>query len=323
MTVKLTPNADASTIAAAWRKEVLEPAAKTLAGRDGRLSASEATKLSKLTGAAALAKDNVADAFDAALRPGAKSVTVSAFLAAGEASVAAAVTAVAGADGKLSRAEFEKLSGALRTDFTFGASTTVEWGVVSDLDKTIIPPDENGVHPRPYPGVAALVRELEFANGGAAGDVTFVTARSPDRVTDVPDYLDEHGVPQGPIETGVGTSPFVAQKEKVADIVRVLEANPGQRFVFLGDSSHRDPEVYREIQRRFPERVAAVVIHKVTQTVNPSRVEGQTLVENYAVAAASLYKAGVLDKPAAKRVIDAARAEGLALTAAEARALLA
>jgi hypothetical protein len=72
-----------------------------------------------------------------------------------------------------------------------------------------------------------------------------------------------------------------------------------------------------------PDRVAAVVIHQVTQTVNPSRVDGQTLVENYAVAAASLYKADVLDKPAAQRVIDAARAEGLALTAAEARALLA
>ncbi|MDX2012696.1 MAG: phosphatase domain-containing protein [Myxococcaceae bacterium] len=322
MTVKLSANADAASIASAWRKEVLEPAAKALAGRDGRLSASEVTRLSRLTGLAALAKDNVADVFDLAKKPGAKSVSVSAFLAAGEAMVAAEVTAVAGADGTLSRAEFQALS-KLQADFSFGGGATVEWGVVSDLDKTIIPPEENGAHPNPYPGVSALLRELEFGSGGAAGDVTFVTARSPDRVTDVPDYLETHGVPGGPIETGVGTSPFVAQREKVADIVKVLEANPGQRFVFLGDSSHRDPEVYREVQRRFPDRVAAVIIHQVTQTVNPARVEGQTLVENYAVAAASLSRAGVLDKAAAKRVIDSARAEGLALTTAEARALLA
>lgn len=320
MPVKVAPNADAATIAAAWRRGVLEPAAKALAGRDGRLSVTEARKLDKLSGEAALAKDDVDDVFERAARPGAKSVSVKAFVAAGEAYVAAAVEAAAGADGRLSRAEFAAL-GALQSDFVFGAAV-VEWGVVSDLDKTVIPPEANGQQPRPYPGVATLLRELEFGHGGAAGDVTYVTARSPDRVTDVPDYLDAHGVPGDAIETGVGTDPLTAQREKVADIARVLEANPGQRFVFFGDTAHRDPEVYQDVKKRFPDQVAAVVIHQVTRTVNPRRVEGLTLVENYAEAAAALYKAGVLDKPAAKRTIDAARAEGLPLTAAQARALL-
>ena len=171
--------------------------------------------------------------------------------------------------------------------------------------------------PAPYPGITTLYTELE---GFSSGDLTYVTARTATMVTHIPDWMTLHGVPAGPIETGVNI--WTSQAEKVRDITRVLEATPGQPFVFFGDSSHRDPEVYREIMNGpYADRVVAVFIHKVNN-VNPSRVTGMTLITNYAEAAAKLLELEVLDEDAARRVMEAAQAEGLAISDAEIETLL-
>lgn len=216
---------------------------------------------------------------------------------------------------RLTRAELTRAAVAL----TQGGP---EPGIVSDLDKTIIPDHQEGLPPDAYPGVAALMRELELGNNGAAGDMYYVTARTPARVEGVPAWLDDNGLPGGPIATGTSTVPWVAQREKVKDITEILRANPGQRFVFFGDTSHRDPEVYRQIQRDFPEQVHAVFIHRVNEQVAPARVEGQRLIANYAEAAAQLYGLGLFTEAQARRVMEAARREGLELSpAAEAELL--
>lgn len=216
---------------------------------------------------------------------------------------------------RLTRAELTRAAVALTQGRT-------EPGIVSDLDKTIIPEHDEGLPPAAYAGVAALMRELELGRNGAAGDMYYVTARTPARVEGVPAWLDDHGLPGGPIATGTSTVPWVAQREKVKDITEIFRANPGQRFVLFGDTSHRDPEVYRQIQRDFPEQVHAVFIHKVNERVAPERVEGQRLIENYAVAAAQLYGLGLFTEAQARRVITAARQEGLDLDAAGVAELL-
>lgn len=195
----------------------------------------------------------------------------------------------------------------------------VEIGIVSDIDKTVLPPHADGDPlPAPYPGVATLYAELE---GPTAGDLTYVTARTAAMVTDIPAWMADYDVPPGPIETGVNI--WTSQAEKVRDITRTLEATPGQPFVFFGDSSHRDPEVYREIMTGpYASRVVAVFIHKVTNTLSPSRVAGMTVLTNYAEAAAKLLELEVLDEDAARRVMEAAQAEGLAITDAEIETLL-
>lgn len=210
----------------------------------------------------------------------------------------------------LNRAELERAAA------TFGVLAP-ELGIVSDLDKTVVPPGELAA----YPGVAALYRELELGNNGKPGDTCYVTARSPDRVTEMPAWLAAHGLPEGPIETGVSTVPWVAEREKVADIVRRFDARPDQKFVLFGDTDHRDPEVYREVKRLYPDRVTAIFMHRVNN-VRADRVEGMHLIGNYAEAAAILFGLGVLDETRARRVITAARSEGLALTDAEVATLL-
>lgn len=202
------------------------------------------------------------------------------------------------------------------------ACTDGEIGVVSDLDKTIIPAAEPDLSRAPYPGVTKLLYILEHRNDGAAGDVYYVTARTPDGIADVPAYLEEHGVPPGTIETGVSGVPWVAQAEKVRDIEGILARTGNQRFVFFGDTSHRDPEVYKEVLAAHPDRVIAVFIHKVNATVSPARVEGLHLHDSYAVVAAKLYGMSVLTREEARSVMEAAKDEGLAITPSQMDQLL-
>jgi hypothetical protein len=217
-------------------------------------------------------------------------------------------------NGYLKRSELEAAAKVLTGE-------AAELGIVSDLDKTIIPPSSSELPANAYPGVAQLFTELEALDGDRS-DTTYVTARDPERIEGVPEWLEEHGLPAGPIETGVGTAPWTAEREKIADITRVMEAAPNKRFVLFGDSSHRDPEVYRAIKERFGDRVIAAFIQKVTNTVRPDRVEGLELVDNYAEAASILLDQGVLSREAARRVMVAAQVEGLDITDAEIQALL-
>lgn len=200
---------------------------------------------------------------------------------------------------------------------------SVEIGIVSDLDKTVVPPADPDLSKAPYPGVTRLYQILELGLGeGEAGDMYYVTARQPESVEEIPAYLEDHGVPAGPIETGVSGLPWVAEPEKVADVSKILDATGEQRFLLFGDSSHRDPEVYQTIRALYGERIVAGFIHKVNNTVSEHRVEGLHLHGDYAEVAAILYGYGVLTRDQALEVMVSAQDEGLALTEDEMDALL-
>ena len=157
---------------------------------------------------------------------------------------------------------------------------------------------------------------------GALGDVTYVTARNPGRVTTIAAWLATNGLPAGTVETGTVAFPLnVAEDNKVADIAAVLRANPGQEFVMFGDTNHRDPEVYARIRAAFPSQVKAVIIHDV-KTIDASRLVGHKLVANYAQAAAHLFSLRVIGEAGARSVMVAARAEGLVISDAEIDALI-
>ena len=188
-----------------------------------------------------------------------------------------------------------------------------EIGIVSDLDKTVIPESEPDLAKAPYPGVKALFTTLETKNGGKAGDVYYVTARKPERVTLVPDYLTKHGVPLGPIETGVSGVPWVAHPEKVRDVASIFARTGTQKFVLFGDTSQRDPEVYKDVIKAHPGRVIAGFIHKVNAEVPKERLTGLVLHESYAEVAAVLVALDVLTRDEAKGIMRSARDEGLAI----------
>lgn len=187
-------------------------------------------------------------------------------------------------------------------------------GIVSDIDKTVMPPETAAGEPPPYPGIASLLTTLE---GTALGDVHYVTARQPERVVTIPAWLALHDAPAGSIDTGISGIPNVAQAEKIRDITRLFDASGDQPYVLFGDTSQRDPEVYRAIMTKYPARIAAVFIHKVNTTVDAGRVQGMHLVDNYAQAAAFAFGDDLITEAQARKIMNDAKAAGLAITAGE------
>jgi hypothetical protein len=197
-----------------------------------------------------------------------------------------------------------------------------ELGIISDLDKTVIPPVASGLPSAAYPGVAALYTELELANNGTMGDMYYVTARSAAAVVDIPDWLEAHSLPSGPINSGISGLPWVARPEKVADIVEVMDANPGQHYLLFGDTSHVDPEVYHDIMDLYPDRISAAFVHHV-KNISDARAEGLHVFQDYAQVAAILLSIGELSEAAARNVMNSAKTEGLAISDAEIEDLIA
>ncbi len=93
-----------------------------------------------------------------------------------------------------------------------------------------------------------------------------------DYVTGAPDvvrflaakFLSDAGFPDGKLHT----RPFLGfgglRKYKTRVIHKLMDENPNDVFIFVGDDTASDFEVYDELFRSAPERVLAIYIRKVT-----------------------------------------------------------
>lgn len=322
--VALTGTA-APTVAAfvAAAKERVKSDAAAAAGADGRLSSTDARALPADLRLAYFALRGASDPLAIPARPG------YAFSEAAVRDVCARYNltdagalldrAIALDDGNryLKKSELEAAAKAL-------TGRAAELGIVSDIDKTVLPASASGAPLKPpYPGVATLFRILEsrLDGSGAPGDMHWVTARDTARAAEVPPWLDLYRLPAGPIATGTSSLPWVAEPEKIRDISAIFDATGSQKFVLFGDTNHRDPEVYKAVREKYPDRVLAIVLHDV-KNIDAARMPGMHVVDNYAVAAAKLLKDGVIDAIAARAVMDAAQLEGLNITDAEIEQLI-
>lgn len=68
---------------------------------------------------------------------------------------------------------------------------------------------------------------------------------------------------------------------KVAHISEIMRRFPGRKFVLVGDSGEKDPEVYGAIREKFPDQVQEIRIRDVVndQQKHPSRLAGMTIIE--------------------------------------------
>ena len=67
---------------------------------------------------------------------------------------------------------------------------------------------------------------------------------------------------------------------KVQETSRIVERFPDREFILVGDTGQDDPEAYRAVQERFPDRVLEIVMRDVTRDRerNPERLEGMTVI---------------------------------------------
>jgi phosphatidate phosphatase APP1 len=62
--------------------------------------------------------------------------------------------------------------------------------------------------------------------------------------------------------------------QKIDQISEIMARFPGRKFILIGDSGEKDPEVYREIQKKFPTQVEEIRI----RDLNIPRLQGTTII---------------------------------------------
>jgi phosphatidate phosphatase APP1 len=161
-------------------------------------------------------------------------------------------------------------------------SPDAAFGVISDVDDTII---ETGVQRiglmlrqtftgsaltrTPFPGAAELYRDLE-----AGGNPFFYVSSSPWNLhAFLLAFLEHRGFPLGPLLLRDLLGNREGRARKHERIEEVLELHPALRFVLIGDSGEKDPQVYADIVRSHPGRIIAVYIREVRLDPGDGRVE--------------------------------------------------
>lgn len=173
--------------------------------------------------------------------------------------------------------------GATATARVLLVDPDVDVGVVSDVDDTILHTGLTrgldflkatlltDVEERtPLPGAAALYRAL-VAKPGKADRPIFYVSTSPWNLHEMLlQFVSLRGFPVGPLlltdwgPSHTGLFRIGAQAHKPALVRRLLDEHPHLRLVLIGDSGQEDPEIYADIAREHPERVAAVYIRRIT-----------------------------------------------------------
>jgi phosphatidate phosphatase APP1 len=192
------------------------------------------------------------------------------------------------------------------------------YGIISDLDDTVIQSRVsnlllairtivlgNARTRLPFPGVAALYRALEKGGDGKGANPVYYVSSSPWNIYDlIVEFLELQKIPVGPVclrdwdveIDALSSSRLKNYKEPV--IREILEATAPLPFILIGDTTQKDPEIYRTMVSEFPGRILAVYIRNVDP--DPRRKESlQRLAEEVLAAGSSVVLAD--DSAAAAR----------------------
>jgi phosphatidate phosphatase APP1 len=153
------------------------------------------------------------------------------------------------------------------------------WFVISDIDDTIKVTEVTdssatlrNTFLEPFhavPGMAGLYREWEKAEAGC-----FYVSASPWQLyVPLAEFVHSNGFPQGIFQmkafrlkdssrASILEDP---EKYKPGAIEPILKRFPRRRFVLVGDSGERDPEVYAGLARKHPQQVVRILIRNVTR----------------------------------------------------------
>ena len=181
-------------------------------------------------------------------------------------------------------AELVEPAGRAGTGYAIVPPESAGFGVISDLDDTVIRTDATSIirmarstlfgNARtrlPFPGVAAFYAALQQGPNGVAGNPIFYVSSSPWNLHDfLVEFLEVQRIPLGPLllrdwgSSRTSLLPLGHHEHKRAAIARVLETYPALPFILIGDSGQQDPEIYRDVLRDFPGRILAAYIRNVT-----------------------------------------------------------
>jgi phosphatidate phosphatase APP1 len=165
------------------------------------------------------------------------------------------------------------------------------FGVISDVDDTIVRTTAtnfitmarltlfHNAHTRvPFTGVSAFYHALHRGADHSGTHPFFYVSSSPWNLYDLlEDFFDIHGLPPGTFflrDLGINETQFIKSSHhahKLAEIERIMSVFPEMKFVLIGDSGQKDPEIYRQAVIDFPDRVIAVYIRDVKPEISDER----------------------------------------------------
>jgi phosphatidate phosphatase APP1 len=171
-------------------------------------------------------------------------------------------------------------------------STQAQFGVISDIDDTVIKTDvqhtlrmaqntflRNARTRLPFAGVAEFYQALH--QGVSVLNPLFYVSNSIWNLYDLfMDFFELRGIPLGAfflLDLGLNETYFASLrsgKHKTAVIETLLTTYPTLPFILIGDSGEKDPEIYLNAVQQFPGRIAAVYIRDVAGSVRDREMEG-------------------------------------------------
>ena len=94
-------------------------------------------------------------------------------------------------------------------------------------------------------------------------------------------FMEEQGFPAGSFHLKTfrlqdgGLQALFAPPEagKLSVIRNLLETYPKRRFILVGDAGERDPEIYGDIARRYPQQIRHIFIRQVLESTDEARFQ--------------------------------------------------
>lgn len=179
-------------------------------------------------------------------------------------------------------------------------SEQVDYGVISDIDDTIIHTGvvsllkwrvivntffKNAAKRVPLKGAAELYHKFHRGNSGKNANPIFYVSHSPWNLYRYLDFfLTENQFPKGPILLRSMSSfrPGKSKRpHKQNEILDILAAYPGSKFILIGDSGEKDADIYKEIAEHHPDRILAIYLRSVDHKRKIRRI--RALIDDFAL----------------------------------------
>ena len=153
------------------------------------------------------------------------------------------------------------------------------WSVISDIDDTIKLSAVRDRHEllrntfcrpfKPVPGMADVYQRWVRTNGA---QFHYVSASPWQLYQPLSEFARSNGFPSGTFHLkyfrvldGTVLNLFQSPEAYKPGVIEpLLERFPQRRFVLVGDSGERDPEIYGALARRFPRQIVRILIRDVT-----------------------------------------------------------
>jgi phosphatidate phosphatase APP1 len=168
-------------------------------------------------------------------------------------------------------------------------------GLISDLDDTILITEvrrkhrmvarsllRNPLQRQAVEGMARLYQGLAARNPDPPSAPIFYVSGSPRQFhVAIQAFLDHNDYPRGVLITKRVTDDETSESlrdqvlYKTARIAEIFARTPHVRYTLIGDDAERDPEIYDEVRRLYPERVEAIWIRRVHPDAERPRLAGQ------------------------------------------------